>query len=325
MTKKKSAFIVEDDLSNLFGEVEQPSELSNGDLTIVEALEQVVNQMELSGLRPRTILDYRRYVIALAETCNIRMLNEINAQSIYTYLSSLKVANSTKLIRLKCIKAFLERCLGNGWIERPYWRDINIKVSTPVKKETSERDILYVLSSLDLSDFMQLRDAATILIIYQTGIRVRTAALLRESYVNFDELSIRIPGEDVKNHDSLVLPIDKRLASILSALIAQNEKVRRFNGVNNDYLFITKTGDNCLKTPTNNNLARRLNVYRKRFDLENFSAHAIRRAFAKSVYLRSGRDLALVSKALGHSDFAVTSRYLNLSSDEVAEELRKYL
>ena len=325
MTKKKSAFIVEDDLSNLFGEVEQPSELSNDDLTIVEALEQVVNQMELSGLRPRTILDYRRYVIALAETCNIRMLNEINAQSIYAYLTSLNVANSTKLIRLKCIKAFLERCLGNGWIERPYWRDINIKVSTPVKKETSERDILYVLSSLDLSDFMQLRDAATILIIYQTGIRVRTAALLRESYVNFNELSIRIPGEDVKNHDSLVLPIDKRLASILSALIAQNEKVRRFNGVNNDYLFITKTGDNCLKTPTNNNLARRLNVYRKRFNLENFSAHAIRRAFAKSVYLRSGRDLALVSKALGHSDFAVTSRYLNLSSDEVAEELRKYL
>ena len=325
MTKKKSAFIVEDDLSNLFGEVEQPSELSNDDLTIEEALEQVVNQMELSGLRPRTILDYRRYVAALAETCNIRMLNEINAQSIYAYLTSLNVANSTKLIRLKCIKAFLERCLGNGWIERPYWRDINIKVSTPVKKETSERDILYVLSSLDLSDFMQLRDAATILIIYQTGIRVRTAALLRESYVNFIELSIRIPGEDVKNHDSLVLPIDKRLASILSALIAQNEKVRRFNGVNNDYLFITKTGDNCLKTPTNNNLARRLNVYRKRFNLENFSAHAIRRAFAKSVYLRSGRDLALVSKALGHSDFAVTSRYLNLSSDEVAEELRKYL
>jgi len=325
MTKKKSAFIVEDDLSNLFGEVEQDAELSNDDLTIEEALEQVVNQMELSGLRPRTILDYRRYVIALAETCNIRMLNEINAQSIYSYLSSLKVANSTKLIRLKCIKAFLERCLGNGWIERPYWRDINIKVSTPVKKETSERDILYVLSSLDLSDFMQLRDAATILIIYQTGIRVRTAALLRESYVNFDELSIRIPGEDVKNHDSLVLPIDKRLASILSALIAQNEKVRRFNGVNNDYLFITKTGDNCLKTPTNNNLARRLNVYRKKFNLENFSAHAIRRAFAKSVYLRSGRDLALVSKALGHSDFAVTSRYLNLSSDEVADELRKYL
>ena len=325
MTKKKSAFIVEDDLSNLFGEVEQTSELSNDDLTIEEALEQVVNQMELSGLRPRTILDYRRYVIALAETCNIRMLNEINAQSIYAYLTSLNVANSTKLIRLKCIKAFLERCLGNGWIERPYWRDINIKVSTPVKKETSERDILYVLSSLDLSDFMQLRDAATILIIYQTGIRVRTAALLRESYVNFNELSIRIPGEDVKNHDSLVLPIDKRLASILSALIAQNEKVRRFNGVNNDYLFITKTGDNCLKTPTNNNLARRLNVYRKRFNLENFSAHAIRRAFAKSVYLRSGRDLALVSKALGHSDFAVTSRYLNLSSDEVAEELRKYL
>lgn len=325
MTKKKSAFIVEDDLSNLFGEVEQDAELSNDDLTIEEALEQVVNQMELSGLRPRTILDYRRYVAALAETCNIRMLNEINAQSIYAYLTSLNVANSTKLIRLKCIKAFLERCLGNGWIERPYWRDINIKVSTPVKKETSERDILYVLSSLDLSDFMQLRDAATILIIYQTGIRVRTAALLRESYVNFDELSIRIPGEDVKNHDSLVLPIDKRLASILSALIAQNEKVRRFNGVNNDYLFITKTGDNCLKTPTNNNLARRLNVYRKRFNLENFSAHAIRRAFAKSVYLRSGRDLALVSKALGHSDFAVTSRYLNLSSDEVAEELRKYL
>src|SRR5699024_12451109 len=97
--------------------------------------------------------------------------------------------------------------------------------------------------------------------------------------------------EDVKYHDSLVLPIDKRLASILSALIAQNEKVRRFNGVNNDYLFITKTGDNCLKTPTNNNLARRLNVYRKRYNIENSTTHAIRRAFAKKDYLKSYREL----------------------------------
>jgi hypothetical protein len=40
----------------------------------------------------------------------------------------------------------------------------------------------------------------------------------------------------------------------------------------------------------------------------------------KMVYL-----LALISKALGHSNLAVTTQYLDLDVEEVAENLREYI
>lgn len=330
MTRKKESFKVNEDLSDLFSE-SMPSTStpisSDGEirLSIEKALNIVVEQMRQSGLRPRTITDYETHVTHFAEITEIESLAEITSDTIYLWLSSMNVANSTKLIRLKCLRAFLERCHTNGWMSDPFWRNIKIKVDTPIKEGAEERDVIFVLSMLDLTDFVQLRDATAILTLYQTGIRVETAALLRESHVDLSSKCLRLSGDIMKNHNVLILPFDDRLAKLYAVLIKQNAKVRRDKRVNNDYLFITQNGESCLRSPTNNNIAKRINKYRREFGLKNFSPHALRRAFAKNLYERSGRDLALVSRALGHSDFAVTSRYLHLDAEEVAEDIRKYL
>ncbi len=47
------------------------------------------------------------------------------------------------------------------------------------------------------------------------------------------------------------------------------------------------------------------------------------RAYEKSLYDR-GANIALISKALGHSDLAVTT-HLDIEVDEVAENLRDFL
>lgn len=330
VTKKKDSLTVDTDLSDLFS-VESLTHSRNASstekvgITIFRALEIVSKQMETSGLRPRTINDYHTYVTHFAETVNIADLSEVNSDKVYGWLASMNVANSTKLIRLKCLKAFFERCHTNGWLTDPFWRNITVKVHTPVKEGAAEKDVLFVLSMLDLTDFVQLRDATAILTLYQTGIRVETAAKLRESHVDLKSKCLRLGGDIMKNHKALILPFDDRLAKLYEVLMKQNAKVRRENRTKNDYLFITQRGEGCLKSPTNNNIAKRINKYRREFGLKNFSPHALRRAFAKNLYERSGRDLALVSRALGHSDFAVTSRYLNLDAEEVVEGIRKYL
>lgn len=71
-------------------------------------------------------------------------------------------------------------------------------------------------------------------------------------------------------------------------------------------------------------ISKQLNKYSKRFGLENINAHAIRRAYAKNLHDK-GASIALISKALGHSDLAVTTQYLDLDVEEVAKDLREYL
>jgi len=71
-------------------------------------------------------------------------------------------------------------------------------------------------------------------------------------------------------------------------------------------------------------ISKQLHKYAKRFGLENINAHAIRRAYAKGL-LEKGASIALISKALGHSDLAVTIQYLELDVEEVEKDLREFL
>ena len=95
-------------------------------------------------------------------------------------------------------------------------------------------------------------------------------------------------------------------------------------GVKNNYVFITKKGGVIPNSPTHYNIQKRLNKYSKEFGLRNINPHALRRGFAKSL-LNKGANIAEISKALGHSNLAVTTQYLHLDKEEVAENLRKYL
>lgn len=327
MSKRKRSLQVTTDLSDLFnGQQENPNpprQAPEG-YSIHNALDTVLRQMKAVGLRPRTIDDYEMHVSHFAKVTGVKTIEEINASHIYEWLSSMDVSNQTKLTRLKCLKAFLSRCFDNGWLTSNFWRNIKIKVDTPVKEGAADREIKILLSLLDLTKFVELRDATAILLMYQTGIRVGTLTKLESKHINFKEKLLRIDGGLIKNHESIYLPFDDVLSRLLTALIDQNKMIRSDNRVHNDLLFITKNGGRIATSATNNNIVKRLGKYAKDFGLKNINPHALRRGFAKNL-LGKGANIALISKALGHSDIAVTTRYLHMGKEEVAESLRSYL
>ncbi|UQW96682.1 hypothetical protein M2M59_11990 [Rummeliibacillus sp. G93] len=51
-------------------------------------------------------------------------MEDISLNTIYIYLDTLDVAQETKLIRLKSIKAVLSRFFNNGWIQTKFWSGI---------------------------------------------------------------------------------------------------------------------------------------------------------------------------------------------------------
>lgn len=142
--------------------------------------------------------------------------------------------------------------------------------------------------------------------------------------MNLENKVLRIDGGIIKNHESIHLPFDDILARVLGALMKQNDIIRKECNVKNDYLFITKNGGRIATSSTNNNITKRLSKHSKDYGLKNINPHALRRGFAKNL-LGKGANIALISKALGHSDLAVTTRYLHLDKEEVAESLRNFL
>lgn len=294
-------------------------------LTISDALETIYQQMRISGNRPRTIESYSYIFNQFIDMTLLKYVDEINIDSIYRYLDNLQVSASTKLIRLKTIKAVLSKFYDNGWIKEKFWNNIHIKIDKEVKKGTKESDIEKLLSVIDQSTFIGFRDMAAIKLMYTTGIRIRTLGELRETHIDFESLNLNLDGSTLKNHKFLKLPINEEIADILKILIKLNEGIRTHFGVDNKNVFITQNGLPMNSSKSSNcAISKQLNKYSKRYNLKNINAHAIRRGYAKNL-LEKGASVALISKALGHSDLAVTTQYLELGIEEVSDNLRGFL
>lgn len=292
---------------------------------IAEALETVFTQMRIAGNRPRTIESYEYIFKQFVQMNSIEYVEQINIDSIYNYLGSLDVSQRTKLIRLKSTKAVLSKFHNNGWIKERFWNNIQIKIDKEVKKGAKESDIDRLLQLIDKTTFIGFRDACAVMVMYKTGIRIRTLGELRERHIDFTNLCLNLDGSTLKNHKFLKLPITQELADMLQMLIKLNAGIRDYYGTDNSHVFITQNGLPMNSSKSSNNaISKQLSKYSKRFGLENINAHAIRRAYAKNLHDK-GASIAIISKALGHSDLAVTTQYLDLDVGEVAKDLREYL
>lgn len=323
----KKPFKLDDRAAGMSFDIMQPQRKKDDipPVPVDKALKLVFRQMLSIGRRPRTIESYEYIFNQFIELSNIKYVHEIDADSLYDYIEQINVSLSTKLIRLKTIKAVLERFFDNGWLTYKFWPNIQISVDEDVKQGADDGDIALLLNLIDKTTFTGFRDACAILLLYRTGIRITTLGELRERHIDFDNLELALDGRIMKGRSLLKLPIDEQLANNLKRLIIENDKVRKHNKIENDYVFITFRGVGINNTRSNTNvISRQLSNYAKLYGLKNINSHAIRRAYAKNL-LNKGANIALISKALGHKDLSTTTRYLHLDVDEVAQELREFL
>lgn len=110
-----------------------------------------------------------------------------------------------------------------------FWRNITIRVDEPIKVGATEEDIFNILRQLDLTNFIELRDAAAILTMYQTGIRLATLSAVEERHVDLENQILRLDGALLKNRKTILLPFDGRLQKLFEVLIeeTQTEHVRK--------------------------------------------------------------------------------------------------
>ncbi|MBC1331028.1 tyrosine-type recombinase/integrase [Listeria booriae] len=321
MTKKLGIFDVNVLVS---GEAKAKAPTPSKRRTIKASLGTVVMQMRAAKLAERTVGDYETYVKSFVDATGHTYLDEIDVASIYVWLASMEVSNNTLLIRLKCFKAFLGKCFNNGWIKERFWHPVNVKVDKQIKRGTTDEQIAQVLSVIDMSTFVGLRDAVAVVMLYRTGLRVGSLVSVLESDIDSTANTITLQGAQLKNRKPLILPLPPELVDMVEVLIEQNDIIRGHYGMSNNYLFINKDGTQISPTSRHNTIQRRIRGYSQKYDIPDINPHALRRGFAKAL-LNKGADIVLISKALGHSDLSVTTQYLYFESREIVDSLRGYL
>jgi len=189
VTKKVGIFDV-----SIKTEILKTKETAPKGMTVEKALSIVQQQMKLNGYRERTLNDYNLIFKNFAEAVKIQYLEDINVNTIYKWLENMRVSQSTKSTRLKCLKAVLSKCYNNGWFKSKFWLTVQIKLDKKVKKGAKQNDLNILLSLLDSSTFIGLRDAVAILTLFKTGVRINTLGQLKESHIDFENKTLNLEG-----------------------------------------------------------------------------------------------------------------------------------
>lgn len=164
VTKKIEALTVSTNVSKILKDTEVKS--SKRKITVEKALEILNRQMKINGIRERTLKDYNLIFNQFAEFNNVTYLEEFTSQSIYDWLDSMDVSKVTKKNRLKYVKAMLTKCYDNGWFENRFWNTIQIRIERTIKDGAKQNDLNVLLSLLDTSTFIGLRDAVAVLTLF---------------------------------------------------------------------------------------------------------------------------------------------------------------
>lgn len=169
-----------------------------------------------------------------------------------------------------------------------------------------------ILSQIDVSTPLGIRDRAIIELLYACGLRVSELINLRFSDIFFDDEIITIFGKGSKER---VIPIGTEAVKWLDTY---EKKARNFllkDNKEEGIVFLNQRG----KKITRMGVWKIIDKYVKQTTI-NFSVHphSFRHAFATHL-LEGGADLRVVQEMLGHSSITTTQIYTHLDKSYIKE------
>lgn len=285
----------------------------------------VFKQMEIEGLREKTLVSYKKALRLFVEHSQVKYVEDINKQNLQEWIHADNNQHATKANRYRFMCAILKRFYSNDWIDTQFWKDIKVKVPRKQQAPAKENELEILISLIDTSTWIGWRDVTMLLVLYRTGLRINSLVEMRERHIDFHNKELALDGEIMKNGKPLRLPLDDQLLEMLEKLIEQNHVIRKRYRERNDFVFLTKMGKSAQsKDHNNNSLSKRIHQLATKYGLKTISPHKIRRLYSQNL-LKRGANISVISAALGHSSLTVTEKYLSLNEREVSDELRKYL
>lgn len=176
-------------------------------------------------------------------------------------------------------------------------------------------EVLRLIDAIDPDTAMGIRNRAFVVVLYRAMLRISEALNLYEKDLDPDNLSMTV--QHGKGDKRRVVGMDEKAWRYLDEWLVS----RSIKGLTADQpVFCTRDGKH-IATAYFRDLLPRL-AYRAGIR-KRVHPHALRHAGATDMR-RSGTDIAIISKQLGHSSVSTTDRYINsLAPGELLEQMRR--
>ena len=243
---------------------------------------------------------------------NLLSFNEGVLQSYLSQRFKKKYSERSTARLLSTLRRFCAYAIEENLINADPTAKISLpKLSKPLPKTLSEKDIDLLLAAPNPESDIGIRDIAMIELMYASGLRVSELINIQFSEISFQQGVVRVMGKGSKER---LVPFGE----VALAAIERYVKTARANYLGNlscDYLFVSSRG----KKMTRQTFWYRLKHYSKLTNIKtNLSPHTLRHAFATHL-LAHGADLRTLQLLLGHSDLSTTTIYTHIAKERLQQ------
>ncbi len=240
-------------------------------------------------------------------------LRDVSAQNLVYFLMKRKTDGNAELTLAKDISAL--RALGSYLVRKNYWEENYAlmldrpKAGRHLPKVLSVEQTDRLLSAIDTSTPLGVRDDALFELIYSCGLRISEACGLKVANVHFDEHLILVHGKGDKER---LVPFGEAAAQ---KLLKYMNEVRPglVKGRNISEVFVNYKGEPI----------SRKGVWKRFQEMEALSGvqskvHTLRHSFATHL-LAGGAVLCSVKELVGHSDLSTTTIYNHVTDSQLED------
>lgn len=245
-------------------------------------------------------------------------LKDVTVRELLYYLTWRKTNGSAELTLAKDISAL--RALGSFLVRKNIWQE-NValmldrpKASRALPRVLSVAQVDALLSVIDTTTPLGMRDDALFELIYSCGLRISEVATLLMKNIHFSEQLVLVRGKGDKER---VVPFGEVAKTKLASYI--NDARPKLVGKKNiAQVFVNYRGEPI----------SRKGIWKRFQELESLSGvdakvHTLRHSFATHL-LAGGADLRSVQELLGHADLATTQIYTHVDDSEIRSYHNKY-
>lgn len=282
-------------------------------MTLCEIFDNFILSRQLADLSPKTVSDYRQFVMPFVRSVGSgKAFEEVSQADIQAYLSELlkrPLSRSTRATYIRHVKIFL--C----WAEREYsagYSTSSLKVPRSPKRNVriySDSEVKQIFAAIHTeTEWLTFRNKCIIALMYDSGLRQSEVCTLRRCNVSYSENRMTVRGKGDKERTVPLGQLTRRFMQEYTALCP-------YSG---DMVFLNRRG----KPLTCN--AVKLFVTRLADNLPfELSSHKLRHNFATNYcidqYEKNGQvDIYRLMYLMGHEDIDTTRRYLHMANEILA-------
>lgn len=262
---------------------------------------QFITDLGDKGRSPSTILAYKadlEQLLAFLEKKEKVTSSQVRQNDIEAFRDTLlteKYTPKSVSRKLNAVKTFFRWMVAQNYLTSSPAED----VSHP-KIQPAAPKYLSPIEYRALRDVVRddVRIAAVVELILQTGLRISEVANLKIANVKTDKLVI----EAYATQPQREIPLNK------PAQDAFNEYLKIRPNIGSDYVFVSKNG----KPLAVRNIRAAIDRYLQKAEIPHYSVNDLRTTFLIE-NLKAEVDLVLLSHIVGHKRLSTTERYLELA------------